>query len=521
MWGWIVADLCGSAKHRGVRITNHESLITMKVRINPSIFREYDIRGVVGHDITPEVAEAIARGYAVYLRRSSSPSPLLGGEGAPAPRPSGARGAGGEGGRLPAPVSRIPVVVGRDNRESSLWIRDSVVRGLAASGCDVVDIGTVITPVFYFARVHDGIDGGVMITASHNPPEFNGFKLAHGFGTIYGDEIQAVRRLAEAGENVSGRGVVDERDIVPAYRKMLKQKITLGPRRLRVVLDCGNGTASLIAPQVLEDLGVDLVRLYSDSDPRFPHHHPDPVQPENLRDLIVTVRREHADVGIGLDGDGDRIGVVDDRGSIIWGDTLMILFWREILPRHPGAVGIVEVKCSQSLYEEIARLGGRPMFYKTGHSLIKAKMKELDAIFTGEMSGHMFFADEYYGYDDAVYAAARLLRILSHTERPLSALLADVPRYYATPEIRVDCPDEAKFDVVRQVTEDLKRNLTVIDVDGARAIFDDGWGLIRASNTQPALVLRAEAKTPEALLQIKQALEDELKNFPEVSLVIW
>src|SRR2546428_2624359 len=235
------------------------------------------------------------------------------------------------------------------------------------------------------------------------------------------------------------------------------QKNPPGPWRRWVVVEWGTAPASLIAPQVLEDLGVDLVRLYSDSDPRFPHHHPDPVQPENLRDLIVTVRREHADVGIGLDGDGDRVGVVDDRGNIIWGDTLMILFWREILPQHPGAVGIVEVKCSQALYEEIARLGGRPMFYKTGHSLIKAKMKEVGAIFTGEMSGHMFFADEYYAYDDAVYAAARLLRILSHTERSLSTLLANVPKYHATPEIRVDCADDVKFDVVRRGTGDPKR----------------------------------------------------------------
>ena len=464
----------------------------MKVRINPSIFREYDIRGVVGRDLTPDVAEAIARAYATYLRS-----------------------------RLPDPGSRILVVVGRDNRESSPWIRDSVVRVLRASGCDVVDIGTVITPVFYFARVHYGIDGGAMITASHNPPEFNGFKLAHGFGTIFGDEIQAVRRLADAGETISGNGAVEERDVVPAYRSMLKQKIMLGPRRLRVVLDCGNGTASLMAPQVLEDLGVDLIRLYCDSDPSFPHHHPDPVQPENLRDLIATVHREHADVGIGLDGDGDRVGVVDDLGEIIWGDTLMILFWREILPKHPGEVGIVEVKCSQALYEEIARLGGKPMFYKTGHSLIKAKMKELSAVFTGEMSGHMFFADEYYGYDDAVYAAARLLRALSNTDRRLSGLLADVPRYHITPEVRVDCPDEVKFDIVRQVTRDFTRAYEVVDVDGARVLFGDGWGLIRASNTQPALVLRAEAKTEQALEKIKRALEAELKKFPEVGSIRW
>jgi phosphomannomutase len=288
-----------------------------------------------------------------------------------------------------------------------------------------------------------------------------------------------------------------------------------------VVLDCGNGTASLIAPQVLEDLGVELICLYCDSDPRFPHHHPDPVRPENLKDLIATVRQTHADVGIGLDGDGDRIGVVDERGEILWGDTLMILFWREILPKYPGTVGIVEVKCSQALYEEIARLGGRPMFYKTGHSLIKAKMKEVGAIFTGEMSGHMFFADEYYGYDDAVYAAARLLRIMSGTDKSLSALLADVPRYHATPEIRVDCPDEVKFRVVQEITREFKRRYEVIDIDGARVLFGDGWGLIRASNTQPALVLRGEATTSDGLERIKRTLEGELRKFPEVGPVLW
>jgi phosphomannomutase/phosphoglucomutase len=471
----------------------------MTGRINPTIFREYDIRGIVGSDLTADVAEAIARAYAVFLRRS-------------APSPSAVRGSDGGG---------IPVLVGADNRKSSPQLREAVIRALVASGCRVVDIGTVITPAFYFARVHYGIDGGVMITASHNPPEFNGFKLAHGFGTIYGDEIQAIRRLADHGDQVSGSGSVERRDVVPIYRAMLKEKIRLGSRRLRVVLDCGNGTASLVAPQVLKKWGVDLTCLYCDSDPRFPHHHPDPVQPANLTDLIGTVKRKGADVGIGLDGDGDRIGVVDERGGILWGDTLMVLFWREILPAHPGAVGIVEVKCSQVLYEEIERLGGRPMFYKTGHSLIKAKMKELGAVFTGEMSGHMFFADEYYGYDDAVYAAGRLLRILTKTEKKVSELLADIPRYYNTPEIRVDCPDEVKFEVVERVTAEFKRRFEVVDVDGARVLFGAGWGLIRASNTQAVLVLRAEAKTPEALVRIKQTLEDALKKFPNVGPVHW
>ncbi len=463
----------------------------MKVRINPTIFREYDIRGVVGRDLTPDVAEAIARAYAVYLRS-----------------------------QVPDSSNPLPVIVGQDNRQSSPEMGRGVRCSLAASGCQVIDVGTVITPVFYYARVHEGIDGGVMITASHNPPEFNGFKLAHGFGTMYGEEIQQIRRLTEQGDAVHGAGTVKERDIVPAYRAMMKEKITLR-RRLRVVLDCGNGTASLIAPQVLEDLGVEVICLYCDSDPHFPHHHPDPVRPENLRDLIATVRQKHADVGIGLDGDGDRIGVVNERGEILWGDTLMILFWREILPKYPGTVGIVEVKCSQALYEEIVRLGGRPMFYKTGHSLIKAKMREVGAVFTGEMSGHMFFADEYYGYDDAVYAAARLLRIMSATDKSLSALLADVPRYHSTPEIRVECPDEVKFHVVQEITREFKRRYEVIDIDGARVLFGDGWGLIRASNTQPALVLRGEATTPDGLERIKRTLERELQKFSEVGPVAW
>jgi phosphomannomutase/phosphoglucomutase len=459
----------------------------MRTQIPPTIFREYDIRGVVGRDITVETADAIARAYAAYLRERGERR----------------------------------VVVGRDLRDSSPAIRDALAAALIASGCDIVDIGTVITPVFYFARVHLEIDGGVMITASHNPPEFNGFKLAHGFGTIYGSEILEIRRIAASGEFVSGRGRIEERNVLHSYRTMLKEKIRLGPRRLRAVVDCGNGTASLIAPQALEDLGAEVIRLYCDPDPTFPNHHPDPVDPENLRDLIATVRREGADVGIGFDGDGDRIGVVDDQGTILWGDMLMILFWREILPKYPGTPGIVEVKCSQVLYDEIARLGGKPLFYRTGHSLIKAKMKEIGAVFTGEMSGHMFFADEYYGYDDAVYAAARLLRILSNSDRPLSGLLGDVPRYPITPEVRVDCPDERKFEVVTNLTEQLRQRYEVIDVDGARVVLPDGWGLVRASNTQPALVLRAEGKTPDALARIKTLLEDGLAQFREVGPIKW
>lgn len=454
------------------------------------IFREYDIRGVFEQDLTPEVAARVARAFAAYLRRT-------------------------------APRGDLAVVVGHDNRLSSPALHRAVTDALVESGCQVTDVGLVTTPVFYFARVHLGIDGGVMVTASHNPPEYNGFKLAHEFGTLYGEQIQEVRRLAEAGEFVRGQGSVRRVDVRPAYRAAVVEKVRLGPRRLKVVVDCGNGTASTVAPDVLRDLGVEVVPLYCDSDPTFPHHHPDPVDPKNLKDLIRAVREERADVGIGFDGDGDRIGVVDDRGRIVWGDELMILFWREILPKYPGAQAIVEVKCSQALVDEIRRLGGRPFFYRTGHSLIKAKMKEIGAVFTGEMSGHMFFADEWYGFDDAVYAAARLLRILSNTDRPLSELLADVPRYFATPEVRVPCPDDRKFAVVAELVRHFKERYEVVDVDGARVLFPDGWGLVRASNTQPVLVVRAEGTTPEALRRIQRTLEEALARFPEVGPVDW
>jgi phosphomannomutase/phosphoglucomutase len=454
--------------------------------LNPEIFREYDIRGVVGVDLTPEVSAQIARAYAAVMR------------------PQGG-----------------PVVVGRDNRTHSPVLADAASAALAASGCRVVDIGTVISPIFYYARTLWDIDAGIMVTASHNPPEFNGFKLGGRSGTLYGEEIQQIRRRAEAGPFVAGSGGREVRDAAAPYLAMLRDRVRLGPRRLRVALDCGNGTASLFAPEALAAWGVEVFPLYCESDPSFPHHHPDPVDARNLTDLIALVRRERCDLGIGLDGDGDRLGIVDDHGAIIWGDLLMVLYWREILPRHPGADVLVEVKCSQALVEEARRLGGRPFFYRTGHSVIKAKMREIGAVFAGEMSGHMFFADEFYGFDDALYAAGRLLRILSQGDRPLSALLADVPRYPITPEVRVACPDDRKFTVVAALVEEFKRDHDVVDVDGARVLFGDGWGLVRASNTQPVLVVRAEAQTPEALTRITQALAAALARFPEVGPLTW
>ncbi len=485
--------------------------------VNPLIFREYDIRGKVGTDLTPEVVQLLGRGFGTYLSEAQTPRQA---------QPAGQVQPGG--GR------NLPILLGRDNRLSSDGFADAFAQGLIDTGCDVQDVGRVLTPMLYYSRIAHGIDGGVMITGSHNPPDFNGFKLCHGPATIYGHEIQEIRRIVEGGQFASprsgrgqSRGLVQLEprrqalDLIPAYRGMLMDKIHLGPRRLKVVVDCGNGTASLFAPAILRDWGCEVIPLYCTSDPTYPHHHPDPVKAENLSDLQLAVRKHGADVGIAYDGDGDRIGAVDERGKVLWGDLLMALFWREILPRYPGAPAIVEVKCSQALAEEIERLGGRPIFHKTGHSLIKATMRELGAVFAGEMSGHMFFADEYYGFDDAVYASGRLLRILSNTDQTLSSLLSTIPRYFSTPEIRVDCPDEAKFRVVDAIRSDFRGRFPVIDVDGARVLFPDGCGLVRASNTQPVLVLRCEAKTQAGLERIQSEMMGAVERYPEVGPIRW
>lgn len=455
--------------------------------INPDIFRQYDIRGVADRDLTSETVELLGRAFGTYLREHGG----------------------------------VEVIVGRDNRLSSGRLRDDLVRGLLAAGCRVIDVGEVVTPIVYFARIHFGIDGAVMITGSHNPPGENGFKISRGSGTIYGEEIQRLRELMEKGEFYRGSGTVEERDAVTPYLSMLREKIRLGPRRLKVVVDCGNGTAGLFAEKIMENWGVKCCPLYCEPDPTFPHHQPDPVKTANLADLRREVQERGADLGVAYDGDADRIGVVDEKGNIIWGDKLMCLYWREILARYPGSPAIIEVKCSQALEEEVRRLGGKPFFYKTGHSLIKAKMKEVGAVFTGEMSGHMFFADEYYGYDDAFYAAGRLLRILSREERPLSELLSHVPEYYSTAETRVPCPDRDKFRIVDELVRHFRAKYDVIDVDGARVLFGDGWGLVRASNTQPVLVARCEARTREGLERICGIMKEALRGFPEVGDFEW
>ncbi|MBP7331342.1 MAG: phosphomannomutase/phosphoglucomutase [Firmicutes bacterium] len=455
--------------------------------INPQIFRQYDIRGVAERDLTNETVELLGKAFGTYVKKSGSSK----------------------------------VLVGRDNRLSSSRLRDAITRGLLTAGCDVSDIGLVVTPMLYYSRVHFGIDGGVMITGSHNPPDENGFKIALGSGTIYGDEIQKLKDIMVTGNFTSGPGRLEELDMVSPYLAMLKDKIRLGPRKLKVAVDCGNGTASLFAQQILEAWGCEVIPLYCESDGSFPNHQPDPVKTANLAELRKAVVENNADAGLAFDGDADRIGVVDESGGIIWGDLLMCLYWREIMAKHPGAQAIIEVKCSQALVDEVVRLGGRPFFYKTGHSLIKAKMKEIGAIFTGEMSGHMFFADEFYGFDDAYYAAGRLLRVLSNSQEPLSKILAEVPKYYSTAETRVPCPDQDKFKVVHGMVEQFKREYEVIDVDGLRVLFGDGWGLVRASNTQPVLVARCEAKTPKGLQRICDTMQEALAGFPEVENFKW
>lgn len=445
--------------------------------INPHIFRAYDIRGLVGPDIDPDAFRRIAQAFGTMLRAQGYPEAL----------------------------------VGRDNRISSPELARAVVEGLASTGVDVVDIGQVTTPCFYFGGIRMVRPAGVMITGSHNPADQNGMKLLKGPSTMFGEEITALARLAEGGPLVSGVGRVRQDDITSDYQCAIVERVRLGPRRIRAVVDCGNGAAGPINVPVLERLGVDVIPLYVEPDGRYPHHHPDPVEAENLHDLIETVKRRDADLGLAFDGDGDRLGAVDERGRILWGDALMALFWREILPQHPGATAIIEVKCSQSLVDEVQRLGGKPIFYKTGHSLIKAKMREVGALFAGEMSGHLFFADEYFGFDDGLYAAARLLRIVSHLPGPLSSLVDELPRYESTPEIRVQCPDARKDEVVGICARELAQSHPCLTVDGVRVMTPGGWGLIRASNTQPVLVVRAEGRTPPDLIEVEGLIDQALE----------
>jgi phosphomannomutase/phosphoglucomutase len=447
--------------------------------LKPTIFREYDIRGIADQELFDDDVTQLGRAFGAYLSRHAGKH----------------------------------ICLGRDTRLSSPRLRDALIRGLKASGCNVTDIGVVPTPLLYYAVVHLKADGGVMITGSHNPPEFNGFKTVCGASTIHGEAIQEIRRLVESEKpGVSPHeGTETTADVITPYVEEVASQFHF-PRPVRAVFDAGNGVGGPVMRRLLDRLNVDATEMFFEMDGHFPNHHPDPTVPKNLEALIAKVRETHAEVGIAFDGDSDRIGAVDEQGAIIYGDQLMILYGREILIRKPGATFIGEVKCSQLMYDDLAAHGGNPIMWKTGHSLIKAKMKETGAALAGEMSGHMFFADRYYGYDDALYAACRLLEILANSTVPLSALLADLPRTVTTPEIRFDCPDEIKFEVVERASEQLRSRHKTVDVDGVRVLFDGGWGLVRASNTQPVLVMRFEALTESDLAHYRREVEAAVES---------
>ncbi|MDQ3264071.1 MAG: phosphomannomutase/phosphoglucomutase [Myxococcota bacterium] len=451
--------------------------------MNTHIFREYDIRGLVDKDLTLDVVELLGKGLGTMIRRKGGTS----------------------------------IVLGRDCRESSTRFREVMARGLTSTGLDVWDIGVVPTPLTYFAANTLPVDGLAMITGSHNPPEYNGFKIGAGKTTFHGHEIQALRKLIEARdfEVAKKPGQVTDFDIITPYNHFVQQTVKVGRKGMKIVVDAGNGTGGHIAVPLFRAMGFEVVPLFCEMDSNFPNHHPDPTVTENLQDLIAAVKREKAEVGIAYDGDADRVGVIDDAGNILWGDQLMILFSRYVLKETPGAAIVGEVKCSFTLYDDIREKGGRPIMWKAGHSLIKAKMKEEHAELAGEMSGHIFFKHRYFGFDDGVYSSARLLEILTHEKQPLSALLADVPKTYSSPEIRVDLEggEETKFEIVRRATERFRKaGHSLVDVDGVRVTFPDGWGLIRASNTQPILVLRYEARTEGRLEEIRQLIEGTVQQ---------
>ncbi|MGK5083604.1 phosphomannomutase/phosphoglucomutase [Bdellovibrionota bacterium FG-1] len=461
----------------------------MTLQIYASIFREYDIRGIAGRDLTPEFAECLGQAYAMYI---ASRTPVAG-------------------------RNRLTVSVGRDCRLSSDSYAEALVQGMRKGGLDVIRLGICPTPLTYFSLFHLNLDGGIMVTGSHNPADYNGFKTCVGRDTIHGSQIQELRALMEkvaAGHAPRPtEGKVSDYAIIPPYIDHLV-KGARPLKRKKVVLDAGNGTASTVAPELFKRLGAEVIPLYCELDGRFPNHHPDPTVPDNLKELVASVKKNAADFGVGYDGDADRIGLVDETGHIIYGDELMVMFARDVLKEHPGATIISEVKSSHKLYTDIAARGGHGIMWKTGHSLIKSKMKETKAALAGEMSGHIFFADRYFGYDDAIYASMRVLEIASITSGPLSTTIADLPKTVSTPEIRVDCEEEKKFALV----EETKRRLTALgkykinDIDGVRVDFGDSWGLVRASNTQPVLVLRFEAPTQEILDSSRRIVETALKE---------
>lgn len=439
---------------------------------NPNVFREYDIRGVVDKDLNGEFVFNLGRAIGTYAIRHKIKN----------------------------------MTIGRDCRLSSEAYHNFLIKGLNSSGINTIDIGLCATPMLYFSIRHLHIGGGVMITGSHNPPEFNGFKICIGHSTIYGEQIQDLRKIMESGKYSKGSALLRLRDISTDYENYLFKKIKIN-RKIKVVVDAGNGVGGYFALPLLKRYGCEVIPIYCEPDGNFPNHFPDPTVEKNLTKLIELVRSKKADLGIAFDGDADRLGVISDKGEIIWGDKLLLLFARQILSKKRNSTIIGEVKCSQVLFDDIKKHSGRAIMWKAGHSLIKAKMKEEKAVLGGEMSGHFFFADRYFGYDDGIYAALRLFEILSITGKKMSALFSDVPKTYATPEIRVDCPDDKKADIVKRIKKHFQNIPGIVEIDGIRIPFKDGWALVRSSNTQPVIVLRFEASSKESLQKIRNEVE--------------
>jgi phosphomannomutase/phosphoglucomutase len=446
--------------------------------LSPHIFREYDIRGIVGRDLDRHVCRQVGRAFASVLRETVGDDPTI--------------------------------VVGRDNRPHSPQLSGGLIEGLRAAGASVLELGTVPTPLVSWAENRFGAHGGIQITGSHNPSEYNGIKMTLQGRSFFGEAIQDLRGRILAGKLMEGSGTWEERDLIPTYVQEIARGFSL-ERPIRVVVDCGNGVGALVAVELLEAIGADVIPLYCESDGTFPNHHPDPTVDEYLADMIQMVRDEKADLGIAFDGDADRIGAVDETGSVVRGDMLLLLFGLDLLRKlGPGQKLVFDVKCSQVLPEVFQEAGGLPIMWKTGHSHIKAKMKEEGAPLGGELSGHICFADEYIGTDDALYDACRLVDLLARGTDPFSELVGRLPAYVSTPEIRIEVDEEKKWEVVARALEHFKRTHEVIDVDGARVLFGDGWGLLRTSNTQPVIVTRYEARTEERLKEIQRTMEDWL-----------
>lgn len=448
------------------------------MRINPQIFRAYDIRGIYEKDITKEGAYYIGKAYGTYIQKNG----------------------------------KKEVIVGMDSRQSSQILKQGLVEGIISTGADVVDIGMVTTPIYYFAREIYNINPGIMITASHNPPEYNGFKMStYGQDRMFGDEIQEFRNLVEGDDFLEGIGNIRYELPIEKYIEDIVGRCKLGNRKIKVVIDCGNGTAGLVAKQIFEKIGCEVVDLYCDIDPLQPNHIADPAVEENMQDLIAMVKQTNADLGLAFDGDADRIGVVDEKGNIILGDEYQIIMLKEVMEKYPGARIPVEVKCTYSLYEQIEKLGGNPFYHKTGNSFFYHTMMNENIPLAGEMSGHIFWKDNYYGFDDGIYSGCRFVKYLSNIDKKCSELLDGVNKYCVTPEIKIDTTEEEKFKQVEKVLQYFKnKGENVVDVDGVRVLFDKGWGLIRASNTSPYLTMRCEAKNMEDLEEIKQIMYSAL-----------